>query len=134
MSVVQLNSYAEVQAFITAVLTQNNEESGVPNSPHGAFWASLTYDQFVNGNVPGVTDPNTGQPIPILVVNKASQSNLILALEGQGPLFDPNTGAFGQMPANGPPFFTSDQIQSIANWINAGCPQFAGSAASADAK
>jgi hypothetical protein len=30
---------------------------------------------------------------------------------------------YGQMPANGPPFFTDTQIQEIAAWIDAGCPQ-----------
>ena len=63
MTITPLNSYAEVQAFITQVMTQNNEEAGVPNSPHGAFWANLSYTDFVDGNVPGVTDPTTGQPM-----------------------------------------------------------------------
>jgi hypothetical protein len=121
MTVTQLDSFAAVQQFIDQVLTENNERGGVGFSPHKAFWRSLTYDQLVNGNVPGVTEPKTGQPIPILVKGDSAQSNLILALQGSGPLFSPDE--FGQMPANGPPFFSADQIASIAAWIDAGCPQ-----------
>ena len=40
-----------------------------------------------------------------------------------GTIFDPNSGAFGQMPANGPPFFSASQIKAIAGWIDAGCPE-----------
>ena len=118
-----LRSFAAVQTFITTVLAQNGEEGGVPGAPHKAFWATLSYDDFVNGAVPGVQDPTTGGPIPILVKGNSAQSNLILSLQGKGPLFDPNTGTFGQMPANGPPMFTSDQIQQLADWIDAGCPE-----------
>lgn len=123
MAVTHLNTFADVQQFITNVLSNNGENGDVPASPHKAFWSTLTYAQFVTGNVPGVTDPNTGAPIPILVKGSSAASNLILSLQGSGPLFDPNTGSIGQMPANGPPMFTADQIQSIANWIDAGCPQ-----------
>ena len=65
-AVVPLNSFAEVQNFITQVLTQNGEASGVTTSPHGSFWTTLSYRDFVTGDVPHVTDPNSGQPIPIL--------------------------------------------------------------------
>jgi hypothetical protein len=124
MAITPLNSFADVQQFIQSVLVQNNEQGPVGFSPHKAFWTQLTYDQFVNGNVPHVTDPNTNQPIPILVAGNSAQSNLIMALNGTGPLFGPD-GSIGQMPANGPPFFTDDQVGSIAAWIDAGCPQFA---------
>jgi hypothetical protein len=30
---------------------------------------------------------------------------------------------FGRMPANGPPFFSDDDIATIAAWIDNGCPQ-----------
>jgi hypothetical protein len=112
-----LTSFAQVQAFITQVLTQNNEMAGVSNAPHGAFWSSLTYEQFTTGNVPGVDS------VKILVVGDANNSNLIQALSGTtGTPFDPN-GQYGQMPANGPPYFSQDQINEIAAWINNGCPQ-----------
>jgi hypothetical protein len=75
----------------------------------------------VNGDVPGVTEPETGKAIPILVKGNSAQSNLILALQGSGPLF--SASAFGRMPANGPPYFSPDQIASIAAWIDAECPK-----------
>jgi len=118
-----LRSYAEVQKFISDILTANGEAGGVPGAPHRAFWTTLLYNDFVNGNVPNVLDPTSNKPVPILVKGNSAQSNLILSLQGKGPLFDPNTGAFGQMPANGPPMFTADQIQQLADWIDAGCPQ-----------
>jgi len=121
MAITPLHSFAAVQSFISQLLSQNKEQGGVGFSPHKAFWKTLTYDQFVNGNVPGVSDPNTGKPIPILVKGNSAQSNLILALQGIGPIFGP--AQFGQMPANGPPFFSADEIASIAAWIDSGCPQ-----------
>jgi len=120
----ELNSFAELQAFITEIMEHNKKEGAPPpNSPHKAFWNSLTYEQFINGTVPGVLDPITKKPITILVNGNSASSNLILSLKGQGPLFDPKNGAFGQMPANGPPMFTDAQIQHIADWIDAGCPE-----------
>ena len=125
-----LTSYEEVQAYLTKILTNNisstgnNEESDSENAPHGDFWNTLSYSELVNGNVPNVSDPNTGQPMPILIIGNSAQSNIILALQGApGTPFDPNTGAFGQMPGDGPPFFTTDQIQPLADWIDAGCPE-----------
>jgi hypothetical protein len=123
MPITQLDSFAAVQQFVDQILNQNGEGSGVGFSPHKAFWRNMTYDQFVNGNVPGVQDPTTGNPIPILVVGNSAQSNFILALRGSGPLF--SDANFGRMPANGPPFFTDDQVASIAAWIDANCPQSA---------
>jgi hypothetical protein len=123
MAPMALNSFSDVQQFITKVLSDNGEMGDVPGSPHKAFWNTSTYDQFVDGAVPGVTDPTTGQPISILIKGDSAHSNLILSLQGKGPLFDPTTGSFGQMPANGPPMFTDDQIKSIANWIDVGCPK-----------
>ena len=120
MAIATINSFAEVQTFITQVLTQNGDLTAVDNAPHRSFWTALTYDQFVDGNVPGVNDPNTGQPMRILVKGKSAQSNLIMALRGQGSIFGPN-GSFGQMPAGGTAF-SPDQIASIAAWIDKGCP------------
>ncbi|HEY2105019.1 MAG TPA: cytochrome c [Candidatus Binataceae bacterium] len=121
MAITALNSFADVQSFITQVLVQSSQQGGLGFAPHKAFWNTLTFDQFVNGNVPNVPDTDTGNPIPILVKGNSAQSNLILALKGDGPLFA-DTG-FGRMPANGPPFFSDDDIASIAAWIDNGCPQ-----------
>lgn len=119
MAVTRLNSFSEVQQFITGILASNNEASGVSRSPHNAFWETMSYDDFVNGNVPGI-----GKVMKVLVKGDSKLSNLILALQGApNTPFDPNTGEFGQMPANGPPMFTDDQIKAIADWIDAGCPR-----------
>jgi hypothetical protein len=121
MAITKLDHYPDVQQFITAILKANGEYP--VGGPHKNFWETLSYDEFVDGNVPGVKDPTTHQPMPILVKGKSAQSNLILALRGaQNTVFDPNTGDIGQMPANGPPFFTDDQINSIADWIDRNCP------------
>jgi len=118
-----LTSFKDVQDFVDSVLTQNGELGGAAFAPHRAFWKTMSYEAFVTGNVPGVSDPDTGAPMPVLVKGNSAQSILILALRGEGSLFNPETGAFGQMPANGPPMFTADQIQQIAEWIDAGCPE-----------
>jgi len=122
MAITKLNHYAEVQQFIASILTSNGQSW--EGAPHKNFWETLSYNDFVNGNVPHVKDPDTGSPMPILIKGNSAQSNLILALRGApGTAFDPGSGAIGQMPANGPPFFTDDQISSIADWIDRGCPQ-----------
>jgi hypothetical protein len=115
-----INTYAQLGQYIDSILATNKE---LPvNKAHKQFWDTLSYDDFVNGNCPNVVDPNS-QPIKILVVGNSKASNLILALSGAaGTIFDPN-GAIGQMPANGPPFFTVDQIAPIAAWIDAKCPK-----------
>jgi hypothetical protein len=109
-----LNSFADVQAFITQVL-QNLGESAGP--PHRDFWNTCTYTQFTTGNVPGVTPS-----VQILVVGDSKNSNIIQALQGVGPLFNNDNGTIGQMPFGGP-YFTSDQIAEIAAWIDNNCPE-----------
>lgn len=126
-----LNSYSAVQAYLIKLFTadvvpgggSNAEQDAANSAPHGAFWATLSYQQFVSGNVPGVTDPNSGQPMPILIKGNSQQSNIIMALRGTpGSPFDPNSGAIGQMPADGAAFLTEAQIAPFAAWIDAGCP------------
>lgn len=118
---VTISSYAQFQAYLTGILTSNissqtgnNEEQDSENqSPHGAFWNTLSYNDFVNGTVPNVE-------VSIVIKGNSAQSNLILALRGQPP-FDGSQ--FPQMPADGPPYLTEAQIAPIAAWIDAGCPQ-----------
>ncbi|RYG31807.1 MAG: hypothetical protein EOO01_34980 [Chitinophagaceae bacterium] len=95
-----------------------------PNSPHKAFWMSMSYSDFTTGNVPGVLDPVTKQGIKILQKGNAAESSLILALKGEGPLFDPARGAFGRMPAGNQTPFTPEEITELSNWIDKGCPEF----------
>ena len=116
-----ISSYAQFQLYLTKILTGNissqtgnNEEQDSENqSPHGAFWNTLSYNDFVNGTV-----PNVG--VSIVIKGNSAQSNLILALRGQPP-FDGSQ--FSRMPADGPPYLTDAQIAPIAAWIDAGCPQ-----------
>lgn len=117
-----LNHYSDVQQYLNKILTQNNQLQDTEGAIHGAFWNNMTCEQFKTGNVPHVSDPDTGGPMPILVVGDPDNSNIIKALRGTpGSPFDPNTGAFGQMPADGPPFFTPEQIAPLADWIKNGC-------------
>lgn len=105
-----LNSFADVQAFINKILTDNQEIGDVPNAPHGSFWTALSYHDFTTGDVPGFTGTK------ILAMNDPDNSNIITVLRGTNPNFP-------QMPYNGPPYFTDDQIASLADWIKRGCPQ-----------
>lgn len=111
--------------YIDGILTKNGEEDGVASAPHKNFWDTLNYGQFTTGNVPGVNF-GTNPPYPILVLGDGANSNFVLALQGVGPLFNNDTGEFGQMPANANPptmpFFTDNQIQPIIDWINSRCP------------
>jgi hypothetical protein len=116
-----LTSYQAIQNFIDQVLQTNAESGGVKRSPHKAFWSTLSYQEFTQGNVPGVTD-DKNNPVRILMPGNSGQSALIQVLKGTG-IADPATGAFERMPANGPPFFTDQQIKEIADWIDAGCPK-----------
>jgi len=114
-----------LRAYINGILKQNNLADGVASAPHLNFWDTLNYKEFTTGNVPGV-DAGPNPPYRILVVGDGANSNLVMALQGKGPLFDKDTGAIGRMPANANPpempFFTAAQIEPIIDWINRGCP------------
>jgi hypothetical protein len=115
-----INSYKQFGLYMDNILTQNGDAP--VGSPHNQFWDTLSYSQFVKGDVPGVTNPDNGTPMKILIVGNSKDSNFVMALEGtKGSVFDPDDGAFGQMPFGGTPF-TADQIAPIAAWIDASCP------------
>jgi hypothetical protein len=120
-----------LRAYINGILKQNNLADGVASAPHLNFWDTLNYREFTTGNVPGV-DAGPNPPYRILVVGDGANSNLVLALQGKGPLFDKDTGAIGRMPANANPpempYFTDAQIQPIIDWINRRCPNPGGPA------
>ena len=119
-----LNNYEDVKNHLNTILTKNDQLSETQAAPHGDWWNSMTFEQFTTGNVPRINDPATGRPMPILIVGNSAQSNLILALQGApNTAFDPNSGAFGPMPATGPPYFDpATEINPLADWIDAGCP------------
>jgi hypothetical protein len=115
-----LVSYADVQALFEKFVRDNNVP--IQFAPHGAFWRTMTYDQFINGNMPGVLDPDTGMPLKVLIVRDAQHSNIVMALRGSpGTIFDPDTGTIGRMPPSGP-FMIDDDINRLADWIDRGCP------------
>ncbi len=109
-----LKNYADVQAALNAFVNQ----AGVTprQAPHGAFWNSLTYAQFTNGNVPGVP----AGPWKILIIGDSQNSNIIQILNGVGDA----ANDFGQMPQPNPPYNPEQQtlITELADWIDAGCP------------
>jgi hypothetical protein len=118
--VTPINSYDDVKKVITNFILDN----GITlNSQHGFFWNSMKYDDFINGEVPGITD-GCGNPIhlQILVKGKPDESNIIRALRGTPPLFS-STGSIGQMPAGTAITMSKDQIDALAKWIENGCPQ-----------
>jgi hypothetical protein len=119
-------------AYINGILKQNKLAEGVADAPHQNFWEKLSYKEFTTGNVPGV-DTGPSPPYRILVVGNGANSNLVMALQGKGPLFDKDNGAIGRMPANASPpdmpFFTDAQIEPIIDWINRRCPNPGGAAA-----
>ena len=115
----QLNSYAAVQALLDDFIKNNNVPIGA--TPYGAFWNKMDYKEFVQGNIPAIADP-AGKPLKVLVVGNSRQSNIIMALRGtQGSLFDPVEGTIGRLPPTGP-FMHTEDIDRIAKWIDAGCP------------
>jgi hypothetical protein len=111
-----INSYQDLQNALNSALqqvstqTKNKEIDDVNNgSPHGAFWSTMTYDQFTTQPV-----PNVG--VPAVVKGDPDNSNLIQVLKGTSQNFQ-------QMPADGPPYLTNDLINDIAQWIKNGCPK-----------
>src|SRR5687767_8312629 len=102
----QLNSYADVQTFFDDFISANNID--IDDAPHGAFWNTLSYDDFVNGDVPGVAG------VKILISGNSADSNLVKILKG--PL-TVGGQTFRRMPGGGP-FMTSDMIASLADWID----------------
>jgi hypothetical protein len=112
-----INSYSELQAYMTNWLKDNNQYPVGP--PHRSFWETMSYADFTTGNVPGINPP-----AKVLIVGDGLGSNFVQALMGVGPLFDPNTGKYGQMPASGPPFMqdagpvVGPVVQPIVDWIN----------------
>lgn len=127
-----LTNFAAVQTLFNDFISNNGISLG---PPHQDFW-NLGYDAFVNGNVPGVTDPTNNNAIPVLIKGDGAHSNIVYALSGTtGTLWDPNPhtnpagrNGFGQMPPGGPYFALpgqpgQPQIQDLIDWIDAGCPE-----------
>ena len=112
-----------LRAHVNGILRQNKLVDGVADAPHQNFWDKLNYSEFTTGNVPGV-DAGPKPPYRILIVGDGANSNLVMALQGKGPLFNKDNGEFGRMPANaeppGAPYFTDAEIQPIIDFGSAG--------------
>ena len=117
----KINNYAELQTLLNNFVSASGVTPGL--APHMVFWNNLSYEDFITGDVPGVSPS-----YKILVVGDAANSNIIQALSGTaGSPFDPNTGSIGQMPQPSPPYDASaptqtDVIAALTYWINNKCP------------
>jgi hypothetical protein len=115
-----LRSYADVRALLDDFMKLNKGHIGY--SVHGAFWNEMSYREFIEGNVPGVSDRATGKPLKILVIGNSRESNIIMALRGHvGSPFDRDTGSIGRMPPTGP-YMHENDMNRLADWIDRGCP------------
>jgi hypothetical protein len=110
---VVINSYSELQAYITGWLKAHGVDAD--GAPHGSFWDTMSYQDFTTGSVPGF------KSVKVLIIGDGKNSNIVQALNGTG-LFDPDTGRYPRMPANGP-YMDADEIAPITAWIDKGCPQ-----------
>jgi hypothetical protein len=108
-----LTNYAEVQAALNTFVTEAGVSPGL--APHHTFWNTMTYQQFITGNVPGVP----GGPWKILEVGHSKNSNIIQILSGYGKAYD----NFGQMPRPSPPYEPEQAtlITELSAWIDGGC-------------
>lgn len=102
--------FADIHKLLeTAVSNQDIGE-------HGNFWRGQTRDQFVALKVEG---------IPLLVVGDPDDSNLIQAIKPACPFGNDTPvcpqGTYPQMPEGFPAMSAAD-VQTIADWIRAGCP------------
>ena len=100
-----------------------------PNAPHENFWKDLDYAEFVAFAFP----LKYGKPgsIKLLVPYDSKSSNMIKAFrDGKGVTLDMPDGStkvvdINPMPKDADPMDPAD-IQKLCDWIDAGCPEFAG--------
>ena len=92
-------TFAKVQDYLDALLSTANGNIG--NSPHDAFWRTMTYVEFTTGNVP-FTGCH-GQPIKIIdpTDNGITDPNLQLKSPFYLVLLPPSFCSKNQMPSGG---------------------------------
>ncbi len=121
-----LQNYSDVKNLLTDFVAANGTTPGL--APHGVFWNNLSYNDFITGYVPGVSNPNDPKGYKILIVGDPANSIIIQALSGTpNTPFDPNTGLIGQMPQFSPPYNATQPTQTavinlLSAWIGAHCP------------
>ncbi len=105
----QVSNYADLQKLLNDFVSANALTPAL--APHGVFWETMSYDQFISGSVLGQK---------ILEVGDSKNSFIIQILTAP-------TNGFDQMPQPSPPYNNNSPKQSeviceIAAWIDAGCP------------
>ncbi len=115
--------YAQVQQIVRKLGKQAR------SAPHESFW-EFPYKDFVGFSFP--EDFGEEGMIQAVVPWSSKDSNLIRALrDGKGIVVRYPNGTtkvrndIGRMPKGGP-FLSDADIQTIAAWIDAGCPEVAG--------
>lgn len=97
--------------------------------PHGAFWSELGYKDFVAFRFP--RNYGDEEEYQLLIPYDAKNSNLVKVLvDGRGVVRANASGKrivedVVRMPKNAAPM-PQDRIDKIIEWIDAGCPEFAG--------
>ncbi len=100
-----------------------------PNAPHENFWRGYTYQEFVEFEFP--FGPGSPDMIRLLVPWDSKNSNMIKAFkDGKGIDVRLPDGSvvkrdIAPMPKDAPPM-PPDKLKKLAEWIDAGCPEFAG--------
>jgi hypothetical protein len=127
-------TFAKVQSYLNAILRAPDPQGDIGNSPHGTFWNSMSYSEFITGNVPGGqrTECN-GRPTPIIDQKNPEQSPLYVILTDRngfcampkmpefGPFID-DPGYATTLPDGTP--ITGDEIrQGILEWLTNGFPE-----------
>jgi hypothetical protein len=117
--------YADILNYLTAIANKANNPIG--DSPHGAWWSGLSYNDFLTGQIPNVDSVN------IMDSNTPLQSAFYLILTNTDGF-----QGFNQMPDGGPYItdagYTStlpdnttisgQQIQAnIESWLNNNFPE-----------
>ncbi len=100
-----------------------------PNAPHSDFWKELSYQEFIAFDFP----LRMGRPgeIRMLIPYDSGASNMLKAFkDGKGLLISYPDGTtktidIDPMPKDGDPLPPA-AMKQLADWIDAGCPEFAG--------
>jgi len=120
--------YAQIQSYLDAIAAKANLD--VEDSNHKSFW-KVSYNDFVNGVVPGITCQ--GNPIPLIDKQDPGNSAFYLVLTGDKKFCSkpqmPKTGPFVTDPnysvtlANGTAVTGAQILADIHDWLTNGFPQ-----------
>ncbi len=115
--------YAEVQAMLAAL----KKDPG--DAPHERFWEE-DYETFINMEFPPTWDDAGELSIKMLVVGNSAESNLIKAMrDGKGITVTKADGSVARVNIQPMPKGSKmdpAQVDKLAAWIDAGCPEVAG--------